>query len=484
MNRPFPPASRPRGRRRTHRRLAALLLATLACGCSIPGARLPPYTPLSLATDRTLARAAGSPSRRPASRAIDPTQALGVERCVEIALRNHRGLRRAQRLIAIAHERVREAWSTSLPRLEAQFQALDRNNDAGVRSGRLTFVASDRGVASARLELVVPVYEIVAAAPLRKAARYGEQIARLEARRRREDVELAVRKAFYRVLEAQRILEVVDDSLTLLREQLEQVHSLHRHGLLTHTDVLSASLRLAEREQERIRAHHNLALARAALNRLLLRPLEAPLRLADPGDPPKALPALQSVFAAAIARRSDLASLRLRIATAGADYAYTRTRLGPQIALTGGYNYNSDSHQLNPQWWDIGVLVRLPIFDGGATWSRMRRKRKEIEQAIDLHDARADDVLLEVEAAWRNAKSAAEQIEVADRAVSLASRHLRETQAQLRTGVLTHTDVLAAEQRLSAARSRAARARYALAAARAELRHAIGGAIPQEDSTP
>ncbi|RME71387.1 MAG: TolC family protein, partial [Planctomycetota bacterium] len=372
-----------------------LALCTALAGCAGPG--FSGYTPASVRPAPAGARAPLAPG---VELARSVTGTMTLEACVREALRAHRSMRRARRGIAIAGDRVREAWSRALPRIEAQWAITSRSNDPGVRSGGLSFVGADRTIRTAGATLVIPLYEIVAGAPLRKAAKLGRRITTFDAQRAAARLRLEVSRTYYRTLEAERSREVSARSIAVLEAERARIGDLARVGLATDTDVLAVDVALARRRQERIRAEHNVALARAALNRLLLRDLRTPLRLRDV-ERPAPLPAggLAALQAAAVRSRPELRSLRDRIEAARADWAYTRTRLGPQIDLVGGYRRTSDTHQLHPEWWEAGLQLRLPVFDGGSTWAQIARKRKEIEQAIDRYEQAVDDVVLEVQQA-------------------------------------------------------------------------------------
>src|SRR5271169_2936142 len=100
----------------------------------------------------------------------------------------------------------------------------------------------------------------------------------------RTDQEILFRvvQAYYGVLFAAKQLEVSDQAEKTAKSIMERSQARFDSGVVVESDLLSAKVRMASREQELIRARNNLELARAQLNTAMGVPADA---LYQPGDP-------------------------------------------------------------------------------------------------------------------------------------------------------------------------------------------------------
>lgn len=436
-----------------------LLLLALCAGCRTPYAGEPRYVPEAI--------------RGPAAA---PTGPLTVDDCVSIALANSRSIRIADRRVLVTRDRQDEAIATVLPQIVADVRWQTRDSDPGFTAGGFSGPAGDRTVTTTSVSLLVPIYDFGRASNTLDGLRLAEALADLSARRTREDVELAVRVTYGRLLEAQAIRGVVDDSIRLLERQLDVARDHHAQGIVTRLDVLSVETQLAARRQERIRAENNVELARATLNRQMGRDVNAPLEIADTTEATRWEGRLDDLLRLALERRVDLEARRKAVELSQAEYRATNAAHYPRVYGFAQSNTTTDSFVLNPEWLTAGVGVQVPILEGGRTRAELRRKEKEIGEAIDLHAEMSDDVVLGVKKAWLDLRAAQELLLVARKGIERAEEGVRVASEQHAQGMIASADLLAEEERLALARSSFVRARYAVHEAYARLVHEIGGA--------
>lgn len=451
--------------------LSVALALTLAA-CATPREDEAEYVPVSLADPGF---EAAPVTTRDAPEA-GPRAALDLEACLRLARENSRRLSVAARRVLIADDRVDEAIAGILPRLSAQGRFTARNNDAGVtRPGAPGISFQEREVGTATLSAIVPLYSFGRSSNRYDAAALGVEVAELEQDQAHQDLELVVRDAYFRLLEAEKIAQVVQASLDVIDRQLEVARDFLSQDLVARSDVLAVEVQRAERQQEAILARNNIDLATAVLNRLLGLPGDRPTAVQDVLDVVPVRAALRDVLRLAIERRPDLEVARRRIAIAQSEWRATRSDFFPIIYAFGSYNYTTDEFQLNQDWLAGGAAIEWTLFDGGVTYTRLQRQEREIDEAVDLRDERIDDAVLEVRQAWLEQHAAAERVPVARKAIELADENLRIVRDQYGQGLVTSTDVLLEEDRLSRARSSHFRALYAYHQAHARLTHAIGG---------
>lgn len=459
----------------TIRATSLVLAALLVGGCATPYRDAPDYRPSALR------RSAAPAAERAGEETTPPWESgrqLQLEDCIQIAVRNNRRVRIADRRILIAKDRLAEAWTSVLPKLTAEGRFQARNNDPGASFGGNNFANSERNTGFASLGLLVPIYDFGGASNQRDAELLRIEVSALTAEQTRQDLVLSISQAYFRVLEARKIKGVVDESIRVLERQIEIARDFLAQGLVARNDVLATEVQLAERRQDLIRAENNISLAAATLNRIMGVDVERQADLADVLDVEPWTGSYESVLQLAIDRRPDLSTLRRQIEIARAEYRSTRAGYAPKIFAFGDYNHSTDEFLLNRDWVSGGIGIQFPLFDGGATYARLQRSEKEIAEAVDFHDERADDIVLDVKLAYLSVREAAEKSPVARKSIDLAQENLRVVRDQYGEGLLTSADVLVEEDRLSRARSSYLRSLYEYHAAFARLTHAIGGAPP------
>ena len=96
----------------------------------------------------------------------------------------------------------------------------------------------------------------------------------------RADQEIVFRvvSSYYDVLLAAKQLEVAEQSAKTAQSIMERSQARFDSGLTVESDLLTAKVRMAERQQEVIRARNTLEVARAQLNTAMGMPLDSPFQ--------------------------------------------------------------------------------------------------------------------------------------------------------------------------------------------------------------
>jgi outer membrane protein len=472
--------------------MTALLLFMVLMGCEtytqfrhtpavVPSKKIPPEKGIDTRLPEN------SPVYRPTTQ---PTGVLTLKACIEAALARNGQIRIADRRILIARDRVLEAWSVDLPKInvdgkyEIQEKGVISTMVPAAGGGvRMNNVSLDRDVASYTASLIVPIYDFGVGYHLREGARIGVDVASLTSERVRQNLALNVAQAYFRILEAQKIKEVVLESIQTVDRQLKIAQDFLSQGLVAKNDVLVVEVRLAQRNQELIAAENNRQLAMATLNRLMDDPVTRELQIEDILEVAPWRGDFNMVFYLAIQNRPDLAALRQQIRIVEEQYRTSRASLMPKVSGYMNYTY-VDSRNLTDKDTPVGgVMVHWSAFDGGLTYAQMARLSKEINEAIDNQSESEKDVILSVKQAYLNLNEAIERIPVAKKAVELAEENLRITRDQYAQGLLTSADVLQEEERLALARSSYYQQLYSYHQSFAILTNVIGTTPPATTTT-
>ncbi|MCE9634545.1 MAG: TolC family protein [Planctomycetes bacterium] len=455
------------------RRLLAATACAIVGGCAIG----PAVKHLPMPDESISSRAPVAPSGIPAETGPDelPARALTMRECIEAALSRRGTIRSADRRILISHTRTDEAIGAILPRLSLDARLERRNNDRGaVFDGREPQVVSDRSVGTGTLSLIVPVYDFEGARGRVVVEEARTRAIESDALRARQDLALDVSRAYLRVLESHKILDVVHESLLVVESQLAISQDFQRAGLVARSDVLTAEVQLARRRQESIEAKNNVAIAIATLNRMIGADAARETTLAGVLEGSAWKGMLGEALATALAHRPDLQAIGERVIAARANVGAGRSEFTPGVYAFATADHTSDSFVLNKDWVTAGVGVKWSLFDGWASVARNNRRALDLRDAEDARDELAADVALDVRIAYQDVQEAAERVPVARQAIALGEENLRVVRDQYGAGLVTSADLLAEEERLASSRASYFRALYDYHDAIARLGHAVG----------
>ena len=408
--------------------------------------------------------------------------ALGLTGLVAYALRNNPGVAAAEREAEARRLDVSLADAARLPRLDLEAGLSWHTPRVPVTPVYEIFAS---GPAGADFEHLVPSAGLLFSLPLYTGGRLERQaeIARLarEAAGRswaagRRDLAFNVASAYYKVLQLDRVLAASAATVTQLEAHRVRVQQLLTVGRAARLDLMETDVRLARARETSLRVRNGLARTAEGLRTLLgMEGSLRRLRLAVPDDvAPAPAPDYDACLAIALAQRPEVlaAAARREAARLGIDVARSARR--PAVSLAAGVEARSAGSFPLADEWNVGLLLSLPVFDGGtATLSVARaveesRKAEEEERAVRLQ------VGLEVKEAMLSLENAAARESVTEEAIAVAREALRVQVLKYETRAGTNTDVLDAQTALLAAETDYRQARFDREIARAALRRAMG----------
>ncbi|ROQ90160.1 outer membrane protein TolC [Desulfosoma caldarium] len=413
-----------------------------------------------------------------------PDEVLSVQAAVDEALANHHLIREAEELEKAAMNEEKSAQAALKPSLTAHYQyirledhpyAVFRTN-LGVQQVEM----GHRSTYTWNVTLTQPLFTGFALSTKKKIAALDVAVSQVRREAAILDVIKYVKTAYYRVLLAQRQLDVAREAQEQLRAHLLDAQRFYEQGLIPYNDVLKSQVALAQAQQVHVRRQKDLELASADLNRLLGRDLARPVRLEE-AEPfvPQAL-SLDDLMAEALRARPELAILRLEVGKAKEAVRLAASDFYPKVFAVGLYErtgkdpLGEENDYRNPDTAAVGVRMDWSIFEWGRTQSQVRRQRHRFKALEERLAEIESSVLLEVKAALADVQVAEENILTAKKALEQAKENLRITRLQYQQQVTTVTEVLDARTYLTQAESNFYAAHYGRHIAVAELARAVG----------
>lgn len=292
-----------------------------------------------------------------------------------------------------------------------------------------------------------------------------------------QDLKLGVAERYVGVLRAASALSVADATRASLAAHRRDVDNMFQNGQVPKNDLLAASVTLADAEQGHLQAENALALANAAYNRRLGRPLEDPVRL----DP--VLPQIDAQLRSGTPRdlavlawdhREELAELDAMRSSLVAHSSAARAEGRPQLVLGGTYTMLENDFLNREDFWSVGIEVRWNLLDGGRSRSRAGAFAAEALAVEREHSELRSLIELAVHEAWLHVQESRRRIPVAAGAIEQAEENLRVVRDRYLQGEGTNAEVLDAEALVATSRANFDNARYDAALAELRLARATG----------
>lgn len=294
-----------------------------------------------------------------------------------------------------------------------------------------------------------------------------------------DQVIATVRTQFYQVLLNRALIGVQEESVNLLRSQLQDQQNRFEAGTVPRFNVLQAQVALSNQQPELISARNNYRISQLQLARTIGLdfdpnrgdgpPLECVGQLAYQ---PRRIP-LPEAIEIAKARRPFLKSQKANVLSSAAQVGVARAGFFPQVNAVGGSDFRSSpiSEDINDtrSGYVVGVNGSWAVWDWGQTYGRFKQAKSVLEKSKITYDDAVRQIELEVQQAYSNLVQGAELIRSQQENVGQAQEALRLASARLGAGAGTQLEVLNARVEVTRAQSTTLQALFTYNAAMAEF---------------
>ena len=334
--------------------------------------------------------------------------------------------------------------------------------------------------------LAQPLYN-----PLRRAQQLqiglSVDVAEVQWQADRQALMLRTAERYYDLALAEELLRVQQRQLEAVQRAGEEAQDRFKIGAAPVTDTYEAQARLGGVQAQRMAADIDLRLKRQGLadsSGLPVGALQARLPLGRmTGLPP---PALDTALAAAEAGNPGLRMRRLAVDVARQEAAKYSQRASvtvdvvaqlAQERLSGTGDFGNASNRAGNR--SIGLLLNLPLFDGGSRDARQLEALRLAEQAAAEVDSAREQVAQQVRAAWLGLNVGTERVAALAQALHAAEARSDATALGREVGHRTTLDLLNAQNDGAVARLALAQGRVALVMERLRLA-ALAGALDEQ----
>lgn len=312
----------------------------------------------------------------------------------------------------------------------------------------------------------------------------GQQIAVERERLGLQELAFNVSSAYFKIQQLDALAQVYAARIASLEAQAKRAALLRDTGKTGKLEPLQIGTLLTKARHDRLRIEHRGREAWTLLYQLAgtLRPVQEPVltRYVAAWTPDATLEQMRQQ---ALAQRPELQIAERQTAAGRAKEELARGESRPEVSLQSGLSERSGGGGRFYNDWNVGVMMNVPLFDGGVRRARVDEAvvaRRQTEQAAQQVRLEVDK---QVEDAWNAHAEAESRLHVTATSIAEASEALAIEELKLDQGVGLVTDVLNAETALLGAQADRLQAQFDLITTRLNLLRATGTLGPERVAT-
>jgi outer membrane protein len=282
-----------------------------------------------------------------------------------------------------------------------------------------------------------------------RAAAARSHLAQYSLEDRRQDIILKTQGAYYNVLKARELVDLMTQSLDFARKNLESAQRKENLGFLSRSDVLRWEVQVADLDNRWIEAQNGLELADLSLKNITMIPPEATIhvvplsqeerdRLSEeitsesdkPPEPSEQHPALG--IAGSV---TDLESANLWTAWGG---------FQPKVNFVWSYSWEQDDDLALDGFtsWAAVLSVRIPLFTGFGNVARVQQAKWRLRKSrMDFRNIQ-QNLSLAYRSSQLKLHSAAKRINSAKRVLEQAQENLGIMQNRYDLGLVSNLELI------------------------------------------
>ena len=369
---------------------------------------------------------------------------------------------------------LKAASGATLQGVAANLNALgDRLVDALDTDTRNLFAGS--------VMMIQPVFMGGAIVAMNKMADINEDLQRNSADAVRQSTIYSTDKAYWLVVSLKHKQKLAEGYLDLLKKLNGDVHKMIDEGVATRSDGLSVDVKLNEAEMTLLKVNDGLVLSKMLLCQTIGLPVNEDITLVDEDVENIAVVDITPTLnvETAIDNRPELKMLESGVQLTKQFTNILKAGNLPMVALMGGYNVTNPNVLNGFQrkfggFWNVGVLVRVPIWNWGDVMYKVRASKGATSIAsLELQEAR-EKIELQVNQNTFRVNEANKKLSMAQSNIARADENLRTANLGFQEGVITLTTVMEAQTAWLQAQSQKIDAEIDVKLSQVDLQKSLG----------
>ena len=331
----------------------------------------------------------------------------------------------------------------------------------------------------AAVMLTQPLFMGGAIVAMNKMADISEQLMENSADAAKQATLYSIDQAYWQVVSLRHKQKLAEAYLDLVKKLDGDVQKMIEEGVATRSEGLSVSVKVNEAEMTVMKVNDGLTLSRMLLCQLCGLPLDTQVTLADEESSDIVLPDDAVTTGNDLEQRPELKMLQNVVDMSRQTTNLLKAGNLPQLLLTGGYAttnpnlYNGFQRKFSGAW-NVGVLLRVPIWNWGDVMYKVRASKGATTMAtLEMEEAR-EKMELQVSQSRFHVTEAGKKLQQANSSIARAEENLRTATLGFQEGVISSTVVMEAQTAWLQAQSQKIDAEIDVKLSQVNLRKALG----------
>ncbi len=362
-----------------------------------------------------------------------------------------------------------------------QFAGVLNQVGTGIVDG---FRTDTRNMFAGAVTVTQPVFMGGAIVAANKMADINEQMAANSLDMKTQGTLYHIDQVYWQVVSLRHKQTLAESYVALVKKLKGDVQKMIDQGVATKGDGLSVSVRVNEAEMALTQVTDGLELSKMLLCQLCGLPEDEDIVLADEASEELSVKSEKLATEGAGADVAFENRPELKVLQNTVDLSLQTTNVLkagnlPQVMLTGGYavtnpnTFNGFQKKFGGVW-NVGVVVRVPIWNWGDVMYKVRASKGATAMArLELDDAR-EMISLQVRQNNFKVKEAQKKLTMAQSNVANADENLRMANLAFKEGVASITTVMEAQTAWNQAQSQKIDAEIGVKLSQVELQKALG----------
>jgi outer membrane protein TolC len=323
--------------------------------------------------------------------------------------------------------------------------------------------------------LTQPLTELFKIRAANDAARSEIEASRSKARNVKNEVELKVRRLYYRILVTQSQHEVVEAKIRavedLKSERVQQV----KYGSTLEADLIETRAQALQAKQDLLTLELQLSDLRMQFNDVVGLPINSEVAL-DPDVPvPTAASSREECVKLALDSNPEIGEARAVVEKASAGVRAAKREYIPDVEAFARYSHQNNSVPfLAPDFGTFGVHASYDIFDGGKKRAMLHQRDAQLAQAKENLARISDEVEVKVQTAYNKLERTKQMVAVSQELLAARKEAQRVSAQGLQRGTYLRSQAEIAIAQEAEAQTLLLQSQLEYTQAMDELNEAIG----------
>jgi len=325
-----------------------------------------------------------------------------------------------------------------------------------------------------------PIFTGFALISTYRLAELGIDQSELEVQLETLDLALNAKTAYFDILTADNAVETAEKAADALESHAEVARNFYKVGMIPINDLLQSEVEASNAKHYLIRARNGARLARAKLNAILSKPVNAEIDVVDikvhethKGD-------FQEYLEQALRNRPEMKLIENNLLQTDQVIRLAESKNYPEVVFVWEYTKEGDTPSVNggdfhqASNWAAQAALKWTFWEWGKTYYTVKEQESVKNELLKTKMQLEEDIQLQIKDAVLNIETAEANIPITRKAVEQGEENLRVSQERYKAQVSTSTELLDAQRYLTDARVFYFNALFQYHLARASLQRAMG----------